>query len=138
MTTKHCIAAIATALFGAAVLAGCTHPLDSYERLTAPDLTKPYLGRTKAEIVTCAGQPHSRYSTPKGETLIYRYSGAGPVPGKAVKDWTCSATMVFNNDRLTEVSYAHKEVESPYTENGKKKPNLPSCTFSLPRCAAAG
>ncbi|MFD0985915.1 hypothetical protein [Methyloligella solikamskensis] len=137
MTTKPCILAFGAALAGAVSLAGCTHPLDSYERLTAPDLTKPYIGRTKAQIVSCAGEPHSSISKPGGEILIYRYSGAGPVPGGTPKDWSCSASMMFSGDRLQEISYAPKDVESPYTENGKKKPNLPSCTFSLPRCSGA-
>lgn len=122
-------------LIGPLALPGCTHPVDSYKRLTATDLTAPYIGRSKSEIVACAGAPYSRYSTPRGETLIYRYSGAGPVPGGA-KEWTCSATMVFEGDRLSTISYAHKEAESPYTESGKRKPNLPRCTFSLPRCSA--
>ncbi|ODA68170.1 hypothetical protein A7A08_01341 [Methyloligella halotolerans] len=137
MTLKHSLAAVLAVFAGAIALGGCTHPLDSYERLTAPDLTKPYIGRTKAEIVTCAGQPHSRISKPGGEILIYRYSGTGPVPGGTPKDWSCSATMEFTGDRLEEISYAPKDVESPYTEFGKKKPNLPHCTFSLPRCRGA-
>ncbi|XSG81871.1 MAG: hypothetical protein ACPW61_12475 [Methyloligella sp. ZOD6] len=134
MTTKLSFWAFLAALAGALSLTGCTHPMDSFNRLTATDLTEPYIGRSKADIVACAGEPYGRYKTTVGENLIYRYSGAGPVPGKGSKDWTCSATMIFNGERLTEINYAHKDVESPYTEFGKKKPNLPHCTFSLPRC----
>src|SRR5262245_1785820 len=48
----------------------------------AKDPAAPYLGMTIAEIIACAGEPHSRFeSGPGKETLTFRYNGAGPVPG---------------------------------------------------------
>jgi hypothetical protein len=36
---------------------------------------------TKAQILACAGEPHSRFKSGAAkETLTYHYSGAGPVP----------------------------------------------------------
>ena len=47
----------------------------------ARDPAAPYLGMTKAQILACAGEPHSRFkSGAEKETLTYHYSGAGPVP----------------------------------------------------------
>src|SRR6188472_1565171 len=47
----------------------------------ARDPGAPYLGMTEAQIIVCAGEPHSRLkSGAKKETLTYHYSGAGPVP----------------------------------------------------------
>jgi hypothetical protein len=128
---------------------------------------------SKQEVIACAGAPHSRYPMGAAETLTYHYSGAGPVPAEAKpdkkksgekeseekkkkpglfggvekkddKDWTCTASLVFESDRLVRVSFAHKDVESPYAYQGKKdkegneaKPpeELKTCVFSLPRCA---
>jgi hypothetical protein len=132
------------------------------------DPAAPYLGMTKEQIIACAGEPHSKLKMgPDRETLTYHYSGAGPVPDpsekseekkkakpsffgdkkdkKKDKDWTCSASLVFENGRLARVSFAHKEVRSPYAWQSEKNPKkreellkpVPTCTFSLPRCAAA-
>ena len=47
----------------------------------ARDPAAPYLGMTKAQILACAGEPHSRFKSGAAkETLTYHYSGAGPVP----------------------------------------------------------
>jgi hypothetical protein len=132
----------------------------------ARDPAAPYLGMTQAEIVACAGEPHARFrSGAEAETLTYRYSGAGPVPaepdktekkkkksiadlfgdkkGKKDKDWTCTATFVFERGKLVSVNYAHKDARSPYAWQSVKDPKkqekmrdaeLPTCTFSLPRC----
>jgi hypothetical protein len=129
------------------------------------DPAKPYLGMSQDEIVACAGEPHSRFKSGSDkETLTYHYSGDGPVPGepgekkkkdkisffdadkkkKGGKDWTCSASLVFESGRLIRVSFAHKDVRSPYDWQKEKDPKkqeearnkpLPTCTFSLPNCA---
>ncbi len=131
------------------------------------DPAKPYLGMSKEAIIACAGEPHAKYrSGAEAETLTYHYSGAGPVPGapgekkkdkpsfsfggdkkdkkKGDKDWTCTASLVFENGRLARVSFAHKDVRSPYEWQSEKDPKkqeamrkaeIPTCTFSLPRCA---
>ena len=60
---------------------------------------------------------------------------------KSSKDWTCSASLVFEAGRLERVTYAHRDVESPYKtktdpETGKKEYVTPPepCSFSLPNC----
>lgn len=139
----------------------------------ARDPAAPYLGMTKDEIIACAGEPHARFrSGAEAETLTYHYSGAGPVPAepskekdkdkskdkkssiadifgdkkgkKKDKDWTCSASLKFEQGRLVSVNFAHKDVRSPYAWQDEKDPvkqeamrkeELPTCTFSLPRCS---
>ena len=134
------------------------------------DPAAPYLGMTKDEIIACAGEPHARFrSGAEAETLTYRYSGAGPVPAepgksgekkkdkkksiadifgdkkgkKTDKDWTCSASLKFEQGRLVSVYFAHKDARSPYAwqseddpkkQEAMRKEVLPTCTFSLPRC----
>jgi hypothetical protein len=138
----------------------------------ARDPAAPYLGMTKDEILACAGEPHARLKMgANAETLTYRYSGAGPVPAEAAKpgekdkskdkkssiadifgdkkgkkkdkDWTCSASLRFEDGKLVSVNFAHKDVRSPYewqAEDDPKKQekmrneDVPTCTFSLPRC----
>lgn len=128
---------------------------------------------TKDEIIACAGEPYARYkSGSNAETLTYHYSGAGPVPAppgekdkkkkkdrpgfifgsdkkndkSKDKDWSCTASLVFEDGRLARVSFAHKDVRSPYAWQSEKDPKkreelrdapVPSCTFSLPNCKPA-
>ena len=63
---------------------------------------------------------------------------------KGGKDWTCTASLVFESGRLVRVSFAHKDVRSPYDWQGEKNPKkrealrtqpVPTCSFSLPNCA---
>jgi len=65
---------------------------------------------------------------------------------KEDKNWTCSASLVFENDKLVRVTFAHKDVRSPYQWQHEKNPEkaekmrkegVPTCTFSRPRCAPA-
>ncbi len=50
------------------------------------DPAAPYLGMSQAEIIACAGEPHSRFESGSNkETLTYHYSGAGPVPAEKSK-----------------------------------------------------
>jgi hypothetical protein len=137
----------------------------------ARNLAAPYLGMTEAQIIACAGEPHSRFkSGAETKTLTYHYSGAGPVRAekskaeekkseekepesifsklkkKEDKNWTCSASLFFQNNKLVRVTFAHKDVRSPYQWQHEKNPEkaermrregVPTCTFSLPRCAPA-
>jgi hypothetical protein len=60
--------------------------------------------------------------------------------------WTCTASFVFANDRLVKINFAHRDVDSPYAYRGGKSEEeraknaakgpqeVPTCTFSLPRC----
>jgi hypothetical protein len=154
--------------------AACANPSATLKEIAYGDPTKPYLGMTKEEIIACAGQPHSEYPSGASETLTYHYSGAGPVPGEEKKadkkkdddkdkekqkggllgglkkdddkNWTCTASFVFQNDHLIKVNFAHRDVESPYAyQSGKSEKDRekkatrgpaeqPTCTFSLPRC----
>jgi hypothetical protein len=145
----------------AGLLSGCASgsgPEDAYKQLTRVDHSKPYIGMSKTEVLKCAGQPRARLPASGGaETLVYHYSGAGPVPSgggdkkssnpfskkKKKGDTECTASLVFENERLIRVSYAHKKGRSPYEWQGEKDPQkaeemrralLPTCTFSLPRC----
>lgn len=143
-------------------------PADLVTHMTASDPAKAYLGMTKAEVIACAGQPHSRYGGAVGETLTYHYSGAGPVPApektsgdkdekkekpkgifagvggnKDKGNWDCTASFVFDGDRVTRITFAHKDVDSPYAWQKIKDPvkaeekrnaPVPTCSFSLPNC----
>jgi len=60
-----------------------------------------------------------------------------------IKDWTCTASLVFEQGRLVRVSFAHKELRGPYDWQSEKDPKkqeamrnapIPTCTFSLPNC----
>jgi len=134
----------------------------------AADPAAPYLGMTETEIVACAGEPHSRYrSGENAETLTYHYNGAGPVPAEAGKsgqkekkpsiadafggnkdktkgkDWTCTASLKFEDGKLASAVFAHRDVHSPYDwqkqrdpvkQEQMRKAGVPTCTFSLPNC----
>jgi hypothetical protein len=149
------------------LLAACanTGPGDAIERITAVDYGQPYLGMSKTEVLSCAGTPRSRIPAGKTtETLVYHYSGAGPVPSGAAESGdkkkasspfgggekkskgpkpTCTASLTFEKDVLVRVSYAHMNVRSPYEWQGEdneaaaermRKEGVPTCVFSLPRC----
>jgi hypothetical protein len=151
-------------LLGACAYSG---PSDTIKRITTTDYGDPYLGMSKAEVLSCAGQPRSRIPAgPSTETLVYHYSGAGPVPSsggsepsddkkkkkssspfsrlsQSKSDSDCTASLTFEKDRLVRVSYAHKEVRSPYEWQSEEDPEeaermkregVPTCMFSLPRC----
>jgi hypothetical protein len=139
-------------------------PEDAYNQITRVDYGKPYIGMSKAEVLSCAGQPRSRIPAGGGaETLVYHYSGAGPVPSASDADSgdkkssspfggkkkskgpkpDCSASLTFEEDKLVRVNYAHMNVRSPYewqSEKGEeaqekmRKEGVPTCVFSLPRC----
>lgn len=155
------LAGVVLAACLAGLLAGCASgsgPEDAYKQLIRVDHSKPYIGMSKAEVLKCAGQPRARLPASGGaETLVYHYSGAGPVPSgggekkssnpfskkKKKGEADCTASLVFENDRLIRVSYAHKDVRSPYEWQSEDNPEkaeamrrapLPSCVFSLPRC----
>jgi hypothetical protein len=60
--------------------------------------------------------------------------------------WTCTASLVFENGLLARVSFAHKDVRSPYDWQKEKDPKkreamrdagVPTCSFSLPNCTRA-
>jgi hypothetical protein len=137
------------------------------EGAQAADPAAPYLGMTEIEITACAGEPHSRYKMGENiETLTYHYNGAGPVPAegkpgqkekkpsmadvlspdkdkKKGQDWTCTASLKFEDGKLTSVVFAHRDVHSPYDwqkqsdpvkQEAMRKAGVPTCTFSLPNC----
>ncbi len=155
------------------VLAACIGLYATGDAAAKKDPAAPYLGMSVAEVIACAGEPHSRFeSGPGKETLTFRYAGAGPVPAEKTKsddkgddkksdknkiasifgknkkkddkDWTCSASMVFEDGKLVRVNFAHKDVRSPYDWQSEKDPqraeemrqeSVPTCEFSLPKCA---
>jgi len=140
------------AVLGAAGLAclltacggGLSGPEQAYQDLTRVDYGKPYIGMSKQQVIGCAGQPRSRIPAGSGgETLVYHYKGAGPVPGGTPKDATCTASLTFEGGTLVRVNYAHKDGRSPYAWQAEKDPEKaekmrreapPACVFSLPRC----
>lgn len=157
-----------TAGFAAALTIAASAGLNPVSAGFFSDPAKPYLGMSKEAIIACAGEPHAKYrSGAQAETLTYHYSGAGPVPAapgekkkkdkpsfsfgsdkkdkkKGDADWTCTASLVFENGRLARVSFAHKDVRSPYEWQSEKDPKkrealrtteVPTCSFSLPNCA---
>lgn len=134
-----CLAILASGCTG-----GFSGPEQAIKDLTRVDYGKPYIGMSKQQVLSCAGQPRSRIPASGGaETLIYHYKGAGPVPGGTPKDATCTASLTFSGGKLIRVSYAHKEGRSPYAWQAEKNPEKaaqmkreasPTCVFSLPRC----
>jgi hypothetical protein len=152
---------VALIVAAGAVLAACQAPMQTIERTVKGDPGKPYYGLTKEQIIACAGQPRSTYQKGSAENLTYRYSGAGPIPSAAPKkqdkpnpqnalskpkedkNFACSATLTFEQGRLTNVTYAPAQVVSPYETKTDPKthekipvPQPQPCTFSLPNCAA--
>lgn len=129
-----------------AACGGGSGPSDALQQLSQVDYGKPYLGMSKNEVLNCAGKPRSRI--PAGtttETLVYHYSGGGPVPssGNNKEKASCTASLTFEKDVLVRVSYAHMQARSPYawqSEDDPKKAEemrreaAPTCVFSLPRC----
>ncbi len=124
--------------------AGGSGPEDTYKALTRVDYGKPYIGMSKAEVLRCAGPPRSKIPAgSSAETLIYHYSGQGPVPGAPAKNTACTASLTFEREKLVRVSYAHKDVRSPYAWQSEDDPEkaerlrreqVPACVFSLPQC----
>jgi hypothetical protein len=81
-----------------------------------------------------------------GDTSQPRAKGSGKKGKKKDSGWTCTASLVFESGRLARVSFAHKDVRSPYDWQKEKDPKkreemrnapLPTCTFSLPNCTRA-
>jgi hypothetical protein len=155
MRVVRAMLAILAAGLGAS---SCQAPRATFER-TFFDPAKPYVGMTKEQVIACAGAPAGRYNTNTGETLVYHYSGAGPVPTaapkkqddakanpfgskKSDKNYDCNASLVFEGGRLTRVTFAPRLAVSPYEtkKNPKTREKVPveqpkPCSFSLPNCA---
>ena len=214
--------AIAARLATLVLVSACAGLYAGAGAVAKQDPAAPYLGMSVTAILACAGEPHSRFeSGPNKETLVFRYTGTGPVPaektdgkssggktsggkksdkqadatksdagksadqtsadkasddaksagkpsgdkkaddskpdtnklssifGKNSKkkenaDWTCSASLVFEDGKLVRVNFAHKDVHSPYDwqaekdpvrQEEKRKEGVPTCEFSLPKCA---
>ena len=153
----HASRSLLAVLIAGLCASGCQSPRSTLER-TIFDSTRPYIGMTKEQVVACAGKPSGSYGTTSGETLTYHYSGAGPVPTaapaksdeekgplgkpKSDKSWKCSASLAFEGGKLARVSFAPRDVVSPYErkkdpKTGEKVYVTPPepCTFSLPNCA---
>ena len=117
------VRSLLTILAASLLVSGCQSPKATFERTFLPDPAKPYVGMTKEQIIACAGTPAGRYNTNTGETLVYHYSGAGPVPQaapkkdeskqtspfgkkKSDKDYDCNASLVFEGGHLSRVTFA--------------------------------
>lgn len=153
----NAVRAVLAVLAAGLCLGSCANPQATMKAIAYGDPAKPYLGMTKDQVIACAGKPSGRYGTTSGETLVYHYSGAGPVPSaakkkpdkknpfaksKSEKNWDCSASLSFEGGRLARVTFAPRGVVSPYAK--KKDPKTgqkvtvtppPPCNFSLPNCS---
>jgi hypothetical protein len=130
---------LASLAVGVAV-ASCAAPVQTFERAIYGDPAKPYFGKTKAEMIACAGAPFGSFTHNTTETLTYHYSGAGPVPGevqkkaddqaqggmfgakKQDKNYKCTASLGFENDRLVRVNFAPRLIITPYTHQKNSEP----------------
>ena len=129
------------------LVASCANPSATIKEIAYGDPTKPYLGMSKEELISCAGQPYSTYPSGTSETLTYHYTGAGPVPADPAKsdkkkdddkanqkgglmsglkkkddnkNWTCTASFTFQDGRVSKIVFAHRDVTSPYAyQSGK-------------------
>ena len=152
------VRSLLTILAASLLVSACQAPVQTFERTFLADPAKPYVGMTKEQIIACAGTPAGRYNTNTGETLVYHYSGAGPVPQaapkkdeskqtspfgkkKSDKDYDCNASLVFEGGRLTRVTFAPRLAVSPYETKTDPKTHekVPveqpkPCSFSLPNC----
>jgi hypothetical protein len=152
------VRSLLTILAASLLVSGCQSPKATFERTFLPDPAKPYVGMTKEQIIACAGTPAGRYNTNTGETLVYHYSGAGPVPQaapkkdeskqaspfgkkKSDKGYDCNASLVFEGGRLTRVTFAPRLAVSPYETKTDPKTHekVPveqpkPCSLSLPNC----
>jgi hypothetical protein len=95
-----------------------------------------------------AGQADNKTGKKKDETAeagdaSEKVNKRGKKGKKKDGGWTCTASLVFESGRLAQVSFAHKDVRSPYDWQKEKNPQkqeamrnkpLPTCTFSLPNC----
>ncbi|WP_141701392.1 hypothetical protein [Methyloceanibacter marginalis] len=82
------LAPLAALTVAAALVSSCggggSGPEDAIRQLSQVDYGKPYIGMRKDEVLRCAGQPRSRIPAGKTtETLVYHYTGGGPVPRAA-------------------------------------------------------
>ena len=69
------------------------------------------------------------------------FGGASGKKDKA--NFDCVASFVFDGDSVVRISFAHKNVDSPYAWQKIKDPDkaeqkreegVPTCTFTLPNC----
>jgi hypothetical protein len=64
------------------------------------------IGMSKAEILSCAGTPAKSVKSNNIEVLTYSYAGGQPLSGAGVpQQGQCSASFVFQRDRLTRLDY---------------------------------
>ena len=123
------------------LVASCANPSATIKEIAYGDPTKPYLGMSKEELISCAGQAYATYPSGATETLTYHYTGAGPVPADPAKsdkkrdddkanqkgglmsglkkkddnkNWTCAASFTFLDGRVSKIVFAHRDVTSPY------------------------
>ena len=100
-------------------------------------------GKSETDDATEAGAKGGKGG--KSETGDAAEAGAkgGKKNKKKDSGWTCTASLVFEDGKLARVSFAHKDVRSPYDWQKEKNPKrqeelrnapLPTCSFSLPNC----
>ena len=82
------------------------------------DPAAPYLGMSQAEIIACAGEPHSRFESGSNtETLTYHSSGAGPVPAEKSKSDDKKSDEKQSDDKKSDKN----KLSSIFGKNKKKE-----------------
>jgi hypothetical protein len=100
----------------------------------------------KSDDAKSAGKPSDdkKSDDTKPDTNKLSYIFGKNSKKKENADWTCSASLVFEDGKLMRVTFAHKGVHSPYDwqaekdpvkQEEKRKEGVPTCEFSLPKCA---
>jgi hypothetical protein len=79
-----------------------------------PDTPSPLIGRTRAELLACAGAPNRTARDGDAELLIYTAMGSRTVSGEMTRFgerklqeevYHCEATFAIRNDRVAGVTY---------------------------------
>jgi hypothetical protein len=92
----------------------------------APDALSPLVGKTRAEILACAGTPARTTQQGDAELFVYRALGARRTPGTITRFgerplerevFSCEATVTIRNGRVAHVSYGGTTGRSPPTRD---------------------
>jgi hypothetical protein len=101
--------------------AGCTP-----ERGAPAAEPAPLVGKTRAEILACAGTPARTAQQDDAELLVYRALGSRRTPGTITRFgerplerevFSCEATFTIRNGRVAQVSYGGTTGRSPPTRD---------------------
>jgi len=115
--------AFSLALAAALHTAGCTPERGP----PAQQEPSPLVGKTRAELLACAGAPARTAQEGDAELLVYRALGTRRTPGPITRFGdrpperdviSCEATFTIRNGRVAGVSYGGTTGRSPLTRDG--------------------